>query len=97
MSELNTTVTIASRPYKFKIDTSEEEVVQKAAAHIETKLNEFSRRFAHADKQDLLAMVLLDMKATQLKSDKDHTIVDDQLKERLIQIDHILDGTLNAE
>lgn len=97
MSETNITINIASRPYNLKIDKAEENTVKQAVMQIENKINEFSKRFAYTDKQDLLAMVLLDMKALQLKQDTEHQNEDIQLKERLTLIDQILTGSLASE
>lgn len=94
MSDKSITITIANRPYNLKVKTHEEETVRLAAVQIEKQIQDFSLKFAHADKQDILAMVLLEMKALQLRNEKEHSQEDTNIKERLIQIDQLLNTTL---
>lgn len=70
MSELSIKVHVANRVYPLSVQREEEEAVRKAAAMINEKIKEMESSYAVKDKQDLLAMVAL-----QLATDKGHGTV----------------------
>ncbi|MFA6924451.1 MAG: cell division protein ZapA [Bacteroidales bacterium] len=70
MGELTITLTIADRPYKLKIEESEEEIVRQSAKLINKKISEYSQAYFYKDKQDLLAMVALDFSSNKLEIEK---------------------------
>ena len=70
MGETTITVTIAERPYRLKIEESEEEVVRNSAKLINKKISEYSQVYFYKDKQDLLAMVALDFSSNKLEIEK---------------------------
>lgn len=61
MSELSIKVVIAGRSYPLTIERSEEENVRKAAKDINRAVEELQSNYAVHDKQDLLAMVALEL------------------------------------
>ncbi len=61
MSELHIKVNIASRTYPLTVSSDEEEEVRKAATFINDKLKTLGSSFAVKDKQDLLAMLALEL------------------------------------
>lgn len=61
MSELSIKVTIAGRSYPLTIEREEEENVRKAAKEINNAVEALQSNYAVQDKQDLLAMVALEM------------------------------------
>jgi len=52
-------VEIADRIYKVTVKREEEEVFRKAVEAVKLDIKEYAKMFAYKDKQDLLAMVLL--------------------------------------
>lgn len=61
MSELHIKVNIAGRTYPLTVSSEEEEEVRKAALLINDKLKTLDSSFAVKDKQDLLAMLALEL------------------------------------
>lgn len=61
MGELHIKVNIASRTYPLTVSSDEEEEVRKAAQFINDKLKTLGNSFAVKDKQDLLAMLALEL------------------------------------
>lgn len=57
--ELNIHVSIADRLYPIKVNPEDKQLVEKAAERINTLVREYSERYAFKDKQDLLAMAIL--------------------------------------
>ena len=69
-NELSIKVIIAGRTYPLTIDRNEEESIREAVKMINDNIKIFESNYAVKDKQDLLAMVALQM-ATDLKVRKD--------------------------
>jgi len=59
MSEFSIKVTIAGRTYPLTVKRDEEEAVRKAAKEINESVKVFQDNYAVKDKQDLLAMIAL--------------------------------------
>jgi len=53
------TVVIAGRPYSLKVKTEDEPVILRLTKEINVKIRQFQSTYANKDKQDLLAMTLL--------------------------------------
>ena len=67
MDELSIKVSIGGRTYPLTIQRDEEEIIRKAAKKVEDTLLQFQQNYAVRDKQDLLAMVALQMAYTSVK------------------------------
>ena len=97
MGEKNETVSIqvliAERQYPLKVAKSEEEKVQKASALVNEKLNEYRAQFDGKDKQDYMAMCLLNFAVEhvnlQQSTQQNHRL----LEEKITQLDQVLSGT----
>ena len=92
---LTITITIADRPYRLKINRSEEEMVRRAAKAINDKINSYSLKYAHKDKQDLVAMIAL-QNTTSLLEYEDKETVDPEIMDKIGELDkyisdHIVD------
>lgn len=87
MSELTISVTIADRPYRLTVKREEEENIRKAAGEINNKVKSYAENFAYNDKQDLLAMVTLEMAINRLQLVEREGKENDTLKHELIDID----------
>ena len=57
--QININVIIADRPYRLKINPSEEEKVRRAAKEVNNKVKSFQSTYEAKDKQDYLAMAAL--------------------------------------
>ena len=85
---------IANRIYPLKIDRSSEEYIRNAVKNIDKRLKFYEDNYAIKDKQDLLAMCLIEY-ASKSESLDNKTIVEDNgLTEKLTNIQAILDNTL---
>lgn len=85
---------IANRIYPLKIDRSSEEYIRNAVKNIDKRLKFYEDNYAIKDKQDLLAMCLIEY-ASKSESMDNKTIVEDNgLTEKLTDIQTILDNTL---
>ena len=64
--KLSIKVNIADRPYPLKIEPEEEESIRKAAKIINDKVRELQLKYDGKDKQDFLAMCLLQYAADRV-------------------------------
>jgi cell division protein ZapA (FtsZ GTPase activity inhibitor) len=94
MEEFSINVNIADRTYKLTIEKQEEEIVRKAAKLINDKIKEFASNYAFKDKQDLLAMIALQYTSSALNYENSKTYNNTLLKDKLIELDLILDKQL---
>jgi len=82
MAEHTIKVTIANRPYRLKIRSEEEEeIIRKSVQHIENLVDEYGKKYAYKDFQDLLAMVSLQLANNSLSLQKQidygsHDVID---------------------
>ncbi len=83
-------VDIADRIYKVKVKREEEEIFRKAVETVKTNIKEYAKMYAYKDKQDLLAMVLLQYVTSYMKIKEDNLFSDKQLVAKLEEIDSIL-------
>ncbi len=92
--ELPITITIAGRPYRLTIGRNEEEIVRKAAKHIEGQISHYAGNYRYSDKQDLLAMVALHFATLAIHAQNEASFVTNSLSTTLTDIDGILTETL---
>lgn len=88
--DLLISVDIAGRVYKVRIQREEEEVFRKAVDAVKTNIKDYAKMYAYKDKQDLLAMVLLQYVTSYIKIKEDNIFSDKQLVAKLEEIDSIL-------
>ena len=85
---------IANRIYPMKIERSSEEYIRNAVKKIENRIKFYEENYAIKDKQDLLAMCLIEY-ASKFESINNKNIVeDDGLTDKLKQIEAILDSNI---
>jgi cell division protein ZapA len=94
--ELPVTIAIAERKYRVKIQSEEEEVFRQAANIIKEKLEGYARLYAYKDKQDLLAMVLLEYVTQYIKIEQKRNFKDDEVIQKLEQLDNMLNEQLDC-
>jgi cell division protein ZapA len=85
---------IGDRTYRIKIDPADEEVVRKTLKVINDKIIEYKTMFAGKDMQDYIAMVLI-WYATEQHAGAAAGIASENLSEKLILIERLIDGQLN--
>jgi Cell division protein ZapA len=82
---------IGDRTYRIKIEPSDEEMVRRTLKTINEKIVEFKTEFAGKDMQDYIAMVMIWL-ATEMQSAPSSYLVQEEVKDRLEQIERMLDG-----
>lgn len=95
MPVLTVTVHIADRPYRLKIKSEEEEAVRKAVKVINEKVKAYADTYAYKDKQDLLAMVVLQFATYAVNYEEGSKVNDERVVEKLNELDKILTDCLN--
>ena len=68
MSEISIKVTIANRSYPLSVKPEEEIEIKKAVELIDTHLKDLEKSYAVRDKQDLLAMIALQLASKLIDS-----------------------------
>ena len=97
MSELiPISAVIADRSYRIKVDPKDEEIVRKTLKTINDKIVEFKTMFAGKDMQDYIAMVLI-WYATEKTAGGLTDIENENVANRLVAIEKLLDGQLNEK
>ena len=85
---------IANRIYPMKIERKSEEYIRNAVKKIEGRLRFYEENYAIKDKQDLLAMCLIEY-ASKFESVNNKKVVeDDGLSEKLAEIDSLLSSSI---
>jgi Cell division protein ZapA len=82
---------IGDRTYRIKIEPQDEEMVRRTLKTINEKIVEFKTEFAGKDMQDYIAMVMIWL-ATEMQSAPSSYLVQEEVKDRLEQIERMLDG-----
>ncbi len=85
---------IANRIYPMKVDRSSEEYIRSAIKNVEDRLNFYEDNYAIKDKQDLLAMCLIEYASKLETLDKNNDSLDKEQTKRLQKIDKILGDIL---
>ena len=87
---------IGDRSYRIKIQPDDEEVVRKTLKMINDKIIEFRTLFAGKDMQDYIAMVIIWF-ATEQLAQQAAGIENEEIEERMLKIESMLDEMLNVE
>jgi len=90
MSELSIKVTIAGRSYPLTIEVDEEENVRRAAKEINNAVEALQSNYAVQDKQDLLAMVALEMSTKVLN--KPENMESEGILKKIAELEELLTG-----
>jgi cell division protein ZapA len=96
MSSFKITVHIADREYRLNINREDEEKIRKVVGQINDNLKKYAENFEFKDKQDLLAMVVLEnaIRNADLKRQVDFQQM--QLEGKLKEIDGVLSENLST-
>ena len=94
MDKLSIKLHIANRIYPMKIERKSEEFIRNAIKTIEERLKFYEENYAIKDKQDLLAMCLIEY-ASKFESINNKKVVeDDGITEKLQEIESLLTGSI---
>ena len=94
MDKLSIKLHIANRIYPMKIERKSEEYIRDAVRKIEERLKFYEDNYAIKDKQDLLAMCLIEY-ASKFETVNNKKVVEgDQLTEKLAELDAILSSNI---
>ena len=94
MDKLSIKLHIANRIYPMKIERKSEEFIRNSVKKIEERLKFYEENYAIKDKQDLLAMCLIEY-ASKVESVNNKKVVDDDgLSEKLADIEALLSSNI---
>ncbi len=94
MDKLSIKLHIANRIYPMKIERKSEEFIRNSVKKIEERLKFYEENYEIKDKQDLLAMCLIEY-ASKFESISNKKVVeDDGLSEQLAEIDALLSSNI---
>lgn len=93
MSSLKITVNIADREYRLNINREEEEKIREVVEHVNTNLRKYAENFEFKDKQDLLAMVVLEAAIKNSELEKQLDFQQHQLTDKLNDVNRVLTET----
>ena len=98
MEETKTiTLRIVQRNYTVKVRKDEEDLFLRASNSIKESLQFYAQKTTHRDKQDLMAMVLLQAFVSNLKQDeKTKNLSSDEDIQKAKELDELLDQILNS-
>ena len=94
MDKLSIKLHIANRIYPMKIDRKSEEYIRNAVKNISNRLKFYEENYAIKDKQDLLAMCLIEYASKSESINNKSVAEDDMLTEKLNEIEAILDSNI---
>jgi cell division protein ZapA (FtsZ GTPase activity inhibitor) len=89
-NELNVNVSIADRLYAIKVKPEDKTLVENAVGKINTMVHEYSERYAFKDKQDLLAMAILQYSTLLEKLESGNMSDNKRITDDLLYIDSLL-------
>ena len=90
MDKLSIKLHVANRIYPMKIERDSEEYIRNAIKKIEGRLKYYEDNYAIKDKQDLLAMCLIEYASKFETLNNKKEVEDDDLIEQLTQLENIL-------
>jgi len=94
MEEITISVVIAERSYKITINKNDEELIRKAVQDINQIIKNFSDLYAYKDKQDLLAMSVLQINTAFFKQAEKIRDENIRVEEKINELSEILTQTI---
>lgn len=92
------TLKIVQRNYDVRVKTTDEDLFLRACNSIKESLQFYAQKSSHRDKQDLMAMVLLQAFVANLKQEEQlNNLFSDQDIQRAKDIDNLLNKVLNPD
>ena len=90
MDKLSIKINIANRFYPMKIERSSEENIRNAVKNIDSRLKFYEDNYEIRDKQDILAMCLIEYASKLQKLNNNKFINDDGISDKLSKLDELL-------
>ncbi|HPE34902.1 MAG: cell division protein ZapA [Sphingobacteriia bacterium] len=97
MDNILITVRIADREYRLNIKREQEELVRAAGKRINENINKYAENYDFKDKQDLLAMVVLQNTIKAMELDRQVSFQQNQLSGKLNEINEVLTDCLSTK
>ena len=97
MSSLKITVNIADREYRLNIPREKEEVIRRVAQSVNESIKKYAENFEFKDKQDLLAMVVLQNAIRNKELEQEVEFQQSQLSGKLEEIDRVISQELSTQ
>ena len=94
MDKLSIKINIANRIYPMKIERNSEEYIRNAVKKIEQRLKFYEKNYAIKDKQDLLAMCLIEYASNFESEIEKKNTEDDGIGEKLRDIESLLQSKI---
>lgn len=95
-NKIRITVVIAGRPYSLKVKAEDEPVILRLTKEINDRIRQFQATYTNKDKQDIIAMTLLNYSVDLHKARTKTTtnLPTNPLSDSLREIDNLLDDLL---
>jgi cell division protein ZapA (FtsZ GTPase activity inhibitor) len=97
MDHILITVQVADREYRLNINREKEELVRASAKRINENIKRYAENYDFKDKQDLLAMVVLQNTIKAMELDVEVSFQQNQLSGKLNEINEILIESLSTK
>ncbi len=97
MDQILITVQVADREYRLNINREKEELVRASAKRINENIKRYAENYDFKDKQDLLAMVVLQNTIKAMELDVEVSFQQNQLSGKLNEINEILIESLSMK
>jgi len=94
MEKLSIKLHIANRIYPMKIEPSSEEFIRNAVKKIEERLTFYENNYEIKDKQDLLAMCLIEYASKLERLNNEKSDQSELLMRKLIKIDNDISSNI---
>ena len=94
MEKLSIKLHIANRIYPMKIEPSSEEFIRNAVKKIEERLTFYENNYEIKDKQDLLAMCLIEYASKLERLNNEKSDQSELLMRKLIRIDNDISSNI---
>jgi|TARA_B100002003_G_scaffold28546_1_gene23620 cell division protein ZapA len=90
MDKLSIKINIGGRIYPMKIERDAEEGIRKTVKKIEERMKYYQRNYAIKDKQDLLAMCLIEFASKYETVNNKKVLEDDDIEDQLKMLNSLL-------
>ena len=90
MDKLSIKINIGGRIYPMKIERDAEEGIRKTVKKIEERMKYYQRNYAIKDKQDLLAMCLIEFASKYETVSNKKVLEDDDIEDQLKMLNSLL-------
>lgn len=91
---VNMNVVIAERSYPVKVLKADEEKMRHAVKLVNDKVKEYQNAYAGKDRQDHLAMCLLNFAVENMNAENEQQQIDRSLHEQVTRLETILNGNV---